>query len=147
MLTNTDPNPNPNQVVSGLAQLKPDLTHLDPDGNFTRVHNTLLSLSSNQRGMRAVYPPEFKTSLVWICYGPGASILQYILQCATEKKWLLSEVEALPPEEFATLDDDTFDELAQEFNLFSALPTVPLEEFPSFDADDLASKFGLTPDL
>ena len=142
MLTNTDPNPN--QVVSGLAQLKPDLTLLDPDGNFTRVHDTLLSLSKNQRRMRAVYPPEFKTSLMWICYGPGRSILQ----CATEKKALLSEVEALPPEEFASLDDATFDELAQEFNLFShisALP-VPPEEFASFDADDLASEFGLTPD-
>ena len=68
-----------------------------------------------------MYPPEFKTSLVWICYGPGASILQ----CATEKKALLSEVEALPPEEFASLDDATFDELAQEFNLFSALPVPP----------------------
>ena len=33
----------------------------------------------------------------------------------------------------------------QEFNLFSALP-VPPEELASFDADDLASKFGLTPD-
>ena len=127
-----------------MAQLKPDLTLLDPDGNFTRVHDTLLSLSKNQHGMRAVYPPEFKTSLVWICYGPGRSILQ----CATEKKALLSEVEALPPEELASLDDATLDELAQEFNLFShisALP-VPPEEFASFDADDLASEFGLTPD-
>ena len=92
-----------------------------------------------------MYPPEFKTSLTWMCYGrgPGASILK----CATEKKALLSEVEALPPEEFASLDDATFDELAQEFNLFShfALP-VPPEEFASFDADDLASELGLTPD-
>ena len=127
-----------------MAQLETDLAPLDPHGNFTLVHNTLLSLN-NQPGMRVVYPPEFKTSLLWMSHGPGASILK----CAAEKKALLSVVEALPPEEFAsfddaTFDDATFDDLAHEFNLLPALP-VPPEAFASFDPDDLASEFGLTP--
>ena len=130
-----------------MAQLVPyiDLPYLGPHGYIALVINTLLSLNM-QHMLRAVYPFEFKYVLMWICYGLG----KWILQCAAEKKALLAEVEALPPEEFEfpTFDDATFglpalpvtfDDLAHEFNLHPALPVPPVEFASSDDPifDDL----------
>ena len=64
------------------------------------VHNTLKSLN-NQPGVKRVeYPLEFKKALMWVCK-EGVPILKSI----KEKEALLSGVEALPLEGFATLEN------------------------------------------
>ena len=77
---------------------KLDLPHVDQ--RFTIVHNTLKSLN-NQPGVKRVeYPLEFKKALMWMCK-EGVPILKSI----KEKEALLSGVEALPLEGFATLEN------------------------------------------
>ena len=77
---------------------KLDLPHVDR--RFTIVHNTLQFLN-NQPGVKRVeYPREFKKALLWICK-EGVPTLKSI----KEKEALLSGVEALPLEGFATLEN------------------------------------------
>ena len=77
---------------------KLDLPHVDQ--RFIIVHNTLKSLN-NQPGVKRVeYPLEFKKALMWMCK-EGVPILKSI----KEKEALLSGVEALPLEGFATLEN------------------------------------------
>ena len=76
---------------------KLDLPRVDP--RFTIVHDTLKYLN-NQPGKRVVYPLKFKKALLWMCI-EGVPILKSI----KEKEALLSGVEALPLEGFATLEN------------------------------------------
>ena len=77
---------------------KLDLPHVDQ--RFIIVHNTLKALN-NQPGVKRVeYPLEFKKALMWMCK-EGVPILKSI----KEKEALLSGVEALPLEGFATLEN------------------------------------------
>eukprot|EP00320_Phaeocystis_rex_P020526 CAMPEP_0119059318 /NCGR_PEP_ID=MMETSP1178-20130426/3506_1 /TAXON_ID=33656 /ORGANISM="unid sp, Strain CCMP2000" /LENGTH=166 /DNA_ID=CAMNT_0007040345 /DNA_START=37 /DNA_END=537 /DNA_ORIENTATION=- len=59
------------KVMCVLAKL--DLAHLDL--RFTNVHNTLQSVNNQPGIKRAIYPLEFKKSLMWMC-NEGASILK-----------------------------------------------------------------------
>jgi hypothetical protein len=74
------------RVASRLAKF--DLAHLDP--HFTNVHNHLQYLNNQPYIKRALYPDEFKTSLMWMCSEPGISILKR----AAEPAGLFDDLEA-----------------------------------------------------
>ena len=76
-----------------------DLANLDP--HFTNVYNNLQSLNNQPNIKRALYPADFKTSLMWVCNEPGVSILKGAAESAglfdkpdKEKEELESYLEA-----------------------------------------------------
>ena len=110
------------QLASGLAKF--DLAHLDP--HVTNVHNHLQYLNNQTNMKRALYPDNFKTSLMWMCNEPGASLLKG----AAESAGLFNK----PNKEKEELESDLEASFAQGVNFM-----VDLDEDGSVTTEDTTS--------